>query len=100
MCLAPAMQYRCNQFCSDITHTALFKPLQDAVGKIKEYLQHIERKLNQNNEKQITEILSHIILTKPVDGLWATSKQYLCPTLPNYLVTLQEYFVISRILST
>jgi len=76
VCLAPAFQYRCNQFCNDITHTPVFKPLQDAVRKINEGLPHIERKLNENNEKWVIEILSHIIFTKPVEGLWVTSKQY------------------------
>ena len=99
MCLAAAFQCRCNQFCGDITHTPIFKPSQDAVRKVNEGLQYIERKFNEYNEKKIIEILSYIILTKTVEGLWVTSKQYQCPTFQNYLVTLQEYFVTSRILS-
>jgi hypothetical protein len=51
VCLAPAFRYRSNQFCSDITDTPVFKPLQDAVRKINEGLQHIQRKLNDNIEK-------------------------------------------------
>jgi hypothetical protein len=70
------MQYGCNQFSRDITHTPVFKPSQDAVRKINEGLQHIGCKLNENNEKQLIEILSYTTLTKPVEGLWITCKQY------------------------
>ena len=51
VCLAAAFQCRCNQFCGDITHTPIFKPSQDAVRKVNEGLQYIERKFNEYNEK-------------------------------------------------